>query len=132
MKKYDTGARRALTEFMKDNAGRQFTADEIAGQLSDAAGKSTVYRLLSRLCDEGELRRLPRDGGRGTVYQAIPDDKCLGHLHMKCLGCGLLVHLSDSESKRILALAHCRDFSVDTKKTMIYGLCAACEGGRAE
>lgn len=62
MKKYDTGARRALTEFMKDNAGRQFTADEIAEQLSAAAGKSTVYRLLSRLCDEGELRRLPRDG----------------------------------------------------------------------
>lgn len=126
MKTYKTDARRALMDFMKNNAQRQFTAEEIAEMLSDHAGKSTVYRLLSRLCDEGEIRRLPRTGERGAFYQAIPDDKCLGHLHMKCVGCGLLVHLNEDESRRILALAHCRDFTVDTKKTMIYGRCASC------
>lgn len=129
MKTYETASRRALIDFMKNNSQKQFTADEIARELSAFAGKSTVYRLLSKLCEEGELRRLPRTGERGTFYQAIPDDKCLGHLHMKCLGCGLLVHLGEDESRRILALAHCRDFTVDTKKTMIYGRCAACEGG---
>lgn len=129
MKTYKTDARRALIDFMKNNAQKQFTADEIAAALAEHAGKSTVYRLLSRLCDEGELRRLPRTVERGAFYQAIPDDKCLGHLHMKCIGCGLLVHLGEDESRRILALAHCRDFTVDTKKTMIYGRCGSCEGG---
>lgn len=127
MKKYETASRKALLKFMKSNSAEQFTADEIALRLEGLAGKSTVYRLLARLCDEGEIRRLPRTGERVTFYQAIPDDKCLGHLHMKCSSCGLLVHLGEEESRRIMALAHCRNFTVDTKKTMIYGFCKTCE-----
>ena len=129
MKTYDTDSRRAVTDFLRTNADTQFTADELASALADKAGKSTVYRLLSRLCDEGEIRRLSRDGERAAVYQAIPDDKCLGHLHMKCVECGLLVHLDEAESRRVAAIADSRRFTLDTKRTMIYGLCEKCAGG---
>ena len=64
MKTYDTEARRTLCEFMKNNAERQFTAEELCAAVSHSAGKSTVYRLIARLCDEGEIRRIPRGGER--------------------------------------------------------------------
>ena len=128
MRSYDTKAKSALSEFLRKNADRQFTAEELADIMSKSAGKSTVYRLLARLCDEGEIRRLPREGERGSYYQAIPDETCLGHLHLKCPKCGLLVHLEDAESRRIAAIALENGFAIDTKLTMLYGLCAACRG----
>lgn len=129
MKTYDTDSRRAVADFLRDHADEQYTAEDVAAALRDKAGKSTVYRLLSRLCEEGEIRRLAKEGERASVYQAIPDARCLGHLHMKCVECGHLVHLDESESRRIAAIADARAFTLDTKRTMIYGLCEKCAGG---
>ena len=126
MRSYDTKAKSALSEFLRTNADRQFTAEELAAKMSESAGKSTVYRLLSKMCDEGEIRRLPREGERGSYYQAIPDETCLGHLHLKCSRCGKLVHLEDAESRRIFAMALENGFIIDTKLTMLYGICGDC------
>lgn len=129
MKTYETESRRAVCEFLRENSDKQYTAEEVASVLSEHAGKSTVYRLLSRLCEEGAIRRLSREGERSAVYQAIPDDKCLGHLHMKCVECGRLVHLNEAETRRIAGVAVGRGFALDTKRTMVYGLCGDCAGG---
>ena len=126
MRSYDTKAKSALSQYLRAHADRQFTADELARTMEQSAGKSTVYRLLNRLCEEGEIRRLPREGQRGAYYQAIPDDKCLGHLHMKCTECTRLVHLNEAQSRRIYAIALENGFTVDTKLTMIYGKCEKC------
>ena len=126
MRSYDTKARSALSDYLRTHAERQFTAEELAEAMTQTAGKSTVYRLLTRLCEDGEIRRLPRDGSRGAFYQAIPDDKCLGHLHLKCTDCGRLVHLGEAESRRIAAIVLESDFTLDTKMTMIYGKCEEC------
>ena len=126
MRSYDTKAKNALSDYLRTNAQKQFTAEQLAEAMSATAGKSTVYRLLTRLCEEGEIRRLPREGTRGSFYQAIPDDKCLGHLHMKCTECGLLVHLNEAESRRVSAIALENDFTLDAKLTMLYGKCEAC------
>lgn len=129
MKTYDTEARRALCEFMKNNAERQFTAEELCAAVSHSAGKSTVYRLIARLCDEGEIRRIPRGGERGAYYQAMTGEPCLRHLHLKCLSCGLLIHLDENESRRIASVALGRNFTVDGKKTMLFGYCGLCADG---
>ena len=126
MRSYDTKAKNALSDYLRTNAQKQFTAEQLAEAMSATAGKSTVYRLLTRLCEEGEIRRLPRDGSRASFYQAIPDDKCLGHLHMKCTECGLLVHLNEAESRRVSAIALENDFTLDAKLTMLYGKCEVC------
>ena len=126
MRSYDTKAKSALSEFLRTNADRQFTAEELADIMSKSAGKSTVYRLLAKLCEDGEIRRLPREGERGSYYQAIPDETCLGHLHLKCSRCGKLVHLEDEESRRIFAMALENGFIIDTKLTMLYGICGDC------
>ena len=114
---------------MKNNAERQFTAEELCAAVSHSAGKSTVYRLIARLCDEGEIRRIPRGGERGAYYQAMTGEPCLRHLHLKCLSCGLLIHLDENESRRIASVALGRNFTVDGKKTMLFGYCGSCADG---
>ena len=128
MKTYDTKAKSALSEYLRTNADRQFTAEELADIMSKSAGKSTVYRLLAKLCEDGEIRRLPREGERGSYYQAIPDETCLGHLHLKCSKCGKLINLEEAESRRISAIALENGYVIDTKLTMLYGVCEACRG----
>ena len=127
MRSYDTKAKAALSDYLRTHADRQFTADELAATMSGTAGKSTVYRLLLRLCEDGEIRRLARAGERGATYQAIRDETCLGHLHLKCTECGRLIHLGEAQSRRIFAIALEEGFAIDTKTTMIYGRCEACE-----
>lgn len=127
VRSYDTKAKSALSEYLRTNSDKQYTAEELTQIMNGVAGKSTVYRLLFKLCEDGEIRRLPREGERGAFYQAIPDAKCLGHLHMKCTQCGFLVHLGEAQSRRIFAIALESGFSVDTKMTMLYGLCEKCQ-----
>ena len=62
MKSYNTEQRAMLTGFLKDNNESALSAEEIAEGLKEkykeeAPGKSTVYRLLSRLCEEGSVKR---------------------------------------------------------------------------
>lgn len=132
MKSYDTKARAALSEYLRSHDKEQFTAQELAEIMSGIAGKSTVYRLLIKLCEDGEIRRLPREGERGSYYQALPDDRCLGHLHLKCTECGYLVHLDESASRRIFAIALANSFEIDKKMTMLYGRCDKCRRDRPE
>lgn len=70
-----------------------------------------------------------RAGERGAYYQAMTGAPCLRHLHLKCLSCGLLIHLDENESRRIASVALGRNFTVDGKKTMLFGYCGSCADG---
>ena len=69
MKTYNTSQRQHLVDFMKNNADRQYTIEEIAEHIENV-GKSTVYRLINRMVDGGtadsfstnipRLRAVPR------------------------------------------------------------------------
>lgn len=128
MKSYDTKARTALSEYLRSHDKEQFTAKELAEIMSPVAGKSTVYRILTKLCEDGNIRRLARGEERVSYYQALPDDRCLGHLHLKCTECGYLVHLDEAASRRIFGIALANSFEIDTKMTMLYGRCEKCRG----
>ena len=67
---YQTHQKTALRKFLEDNPKRQYTIDELIGQMgADAPAKSTAYRIVKKLCDEGLVRRFARDGAAGAVYQ---------------------------------------------------------------
>ena len=80
---YNTEQRRILTDFFADNRERAMTVEEAAEGVASyctergiaAPGKSTVYRLVSKLCAEEVLRRFAREDKR-FVYQlaACPEE----------------------------------------------------------
>ena len=140
MKKYQTEQKKRLIAFLAENENRQFSAEELSVLLEkegdDAGktpGKSTVYRLVSELTEEGMLRRFPRSEGSGWTYQYHRVSDCMGHLHLKCEKCGTLLHLECGMSKELLAhIESEHGFLVDNQKTVLFGLCAACRSAESK
>ena len=89
---YRTHQRLALLGFLENNPERQYTIDEMIEQLGeDAPAKSTAYRIVKKLCDEGFIRRFSREGTAGAVYQLAGKCCCAEHLHIRCLECALIM-----------------------------------------
>ena len=76
-----------------------YTIEEICGALTDEGhGKSTVYRLVSELVGEGKITRISDGRTRHCTYQYVGGEHCHTHLHLKCKGCGRLMHLDEEVS----------------------------------
>ena len=124
---YNTEKRAELLDFLKRGRGQAFSIEEIcAAILNDGHGKSTVYRLISKLVDEGEVRRIADGKTRHVTYQYIHSGHCAEHLHLKCKECGKLIHLDGITShileKRILKS---EGFALD-EGALLYGRCESC------
>ena len=125
-----TEQRRRLLDFLHENPGRQYKIVEIYEALSQKPGpsaKSTVYRLVKELVEEGRVRRFVNGNSRQFLYQLVDGDRCNYHLHLKCLGCGKLIHMDDKMSDlfqdKIRDINH---FELDEKKTLLFGRCESC------
>lgn len=134
MGKYQTEQKKVLVGFMKEHPQEQYTAEELSALLEErtpaggqAPGKSTVYRLVSELSENGTLRRFPKSAGRGWTYQYHHAEGCSEHLHLKCMKCGCLLHLECDAGKELIEhLLNEHGFMIDNEKTVLYGLCDAC------
>lgn len=131
MKRYSTEQRGMLLEFFKANCDRQYSVTEIAEQLRPHnISTSAIYRNISSMVAEGSLRKLSADGSRCFLYQYIDSDACSRHIHLKCEGCGQVFHMDkESMSKITEATANNSGFSIDVKRTILYGLCKECNYG---
>lgn len=125
MKVYNTVQKQQLLEFLKNNSDRAFTIEEIASEIS--VGKSTVYRLMPKLVDEGIAKRFTKGTSRRFLYQLIGCGCHAVHLHMKCTQCGRILHMSNAASETLLQeVLEKSNFSVDKEQTMLFGKCAHC------
>ncbi len=131
---YNTEQRKIVTDFFTANRERAMTVDEAARGISAlcaergvaAPGKSTVYRLISKLFGEHVLKRFTRDDKR-FLYQIAGCPGCDPHLHLKCTGCGRLIHMEHSASDRLMReIMTGNGFSVDEEHTVLYGTCTEC------
>ncbi len=130
MAQYKTHQKDALLAYMSANGETPLSAEEIwngLSETSDAPGKSTVYRFINRLVEEGKLKRFERGNSRTFVYQLAADAACRTHLHMKCTGCGKLLHMDRAQSEKILGeILDDSDFAVSREDTTLFGTCRDC------
>ena len=127
---YNTKQRDEIVDFFNKHRGTCFTAKELIKNGGISVGEATVYRTLSRLTDQGILKRFT-DGKTGASYQLNESEECASHFHLKCEKCQKIIHMDCefmSDMKRHIEGSH--DFFVDIGKAVIYGLCGDC--GRAE
>mgnify|MGYP000812313517 CR=1 FL=1 len=69
---YHTQQRCALLAFLSAHADEQFTVEQLLAAMGDEApGRSTVYRALDRLVEEGTVRRFAPESGGSAAYQAM-------------------------------------------------------------
>ena len=126
---YNTRQRDEIVEFFSRHRGSCFTAKELITSGEVSVGEATVYRTLSKLANQGVLKRYAGDSG--ACYQLSENDECDSHFHLKCERCGTLIHMDCSfmaDMKKHIESSH--SFTVDTGKTVIYGLCCECSNKR--
>ncbi len=132
VKSYNTRQRDEIVEFFSRHRGSCFTAKELIRSGELEVGEATVYRTLSKLANQGVLKRFTGDGA-GASYQINDSEECSSHFHLKCESCQKLIHMDCTfmaDMKKHIESSH--DFTVDIGKTVIYGLCGECENKMKE
>lgn len=127
MAEYRTEQKKILIDFLTENSGRSFTIEEIIEELNGAIGKSTIYRLMTRLVDEKKVHKSAGDG-RQFLYRITADEHCKHHLHLQCKDCGRVLHLDEATSGALLeSVMSARNFLVSEEDTVLMGRCAGCK-----
>lgn len=124
---YKTGKRELILELLSKDADASYTVEQIAASVTqDGRGKSTVFRLVSELVESGCVRRLSDGKTRHATYQYVGGKECHGHMHLKCKGCGRLIHLDERISrdleKKILSIG---GFTLE-EGGFLFGTCREC------
>ena len=131
---FHTQQRCALLAFLSAHADEQFTVEQLLAAMGDEApGRSTVYRALDRLVEEGTVRRFAPESGGSAAYQAMDPGHCDAHLHLKCVRCWLIYHLDChfiDEVRAHLMAEH--GFTLQCEGSVLYGLCSSCAANEAE
>ena len=135
MATYNTQQKKELMDFLKKHPERAYTIDDIAAgmksdpEFANPPGKSTIYRLMPGLAQENLVKCFSAGRGTKATYQIMGGESCHFHIHLKCTGCGKLLHMSDEASKAISGnLLHDSGFMLDMGRTILFGLCgSSCE-----
>ena len=125
---YRTEQKKLLLLYLSTHAERAFSLAELADTMAECGvGKSTVYRLVAQMCEEGAVRRCAKERGRGYLYQYLDRTDCAAHLHLRCTDCGKITHLGEEETALFeRVLAENNRFVLDDQRTLLFGRCAAC------
>ena len=123
---YKKGRRGDIIAFFKERADGAVALEEVCDALTGGGeGKSSIYRIVARLVDEGVLKKLTSENSRHCKYQYL-GEHCSMHLHLKCTGCGRLIHLDHESSERLIGTVMALgDFSLDSS-SLLFGKCKSC------
>ena len=134
---YNTSGKRKLIAFLAKNEHKEYTVQTLHRALAAEGteiGRSSLYRLLEKLCEAGVVRKFRDEGTNLAAFQYVGDDaECARHLHLKCKSCGRLIHLHCELAGELVAhICAEHGFRIDSKGSVLWGVCRDCgEGERA-
>ena len=129
---YSTRQKRELLKFLQERDMQHFSVDDVVFEMQDRGekiGRSTVYRYLELLAEQGSVRKYQSVQGI-TQYQHVADTTaCDDHFHMMCKQCGNLMHVDCTLMHKMAEhLMEDHGFLLDPRETILVGLCAKCRG----
>ena len=138
MAQYATEQKKILLDFLREHHEAAFSVEEMVVELRKIDGEkvpatSTVYRLITRLVEEGTVRRFVKGHSRQFLYQIVDREHCRSHLHLRCMDCGRLIHLNEKLSDEVLDVIRATsNFSVNEEETVLLGACSDCSRSHKE
>ncbi|HNX13519.1 MAG TPA: transcriptional repressor [Oscillospiraceae bacterium] len=84
--------------------------------------KSTVYRNLNILCDDGALLRIPMPNAAERV-----DHNIAPHYHAICRNCGCVSDVSMRAPDLAVNPPKCKNFVIEDMEIIFTGICADCK-----
>lgn len=128
---YKTKVRATLFEFLQENSDRGFSAIDLLTYLRlniEGVNKTTVYRNLDRLCEQGIIYKYREPEHEGWFYQYSKEHShCNTHMHGKCSLCGKLFHIEDDfiiDFQEKVQKTY--GLNIDFGKTLLIGVCQNC------
>lgn len=129
---YSTKQQQAVLHCLEQRSGEPLTAAALTEDLrrsGSPVGLATVYRQLEKLEQLGRVHKVNTE--EGAFYQYCPHQAggrrdCF---LLRCEGCGRIVHLDCSHLQSLydhLEAEH--HFRIDSRRTILTGLCQACAG----
>ena len=126
---YMTGHKKQILDFFIAHKDKHYTVEEIVSALSageTSPGKSTVYRQVARLWEDGVIRRFESPDTDSFVYQYAVGEGCDHHFHLKCARCGKLIHMECDKLHDVREhILKDHGFLIGGS-SVIYGVCAGC------
>lgn len=127
---YKTRQRTIIENILKETDGH-ITVDALVSLLEtrgESVGRTTVWRCLERLSDEGRVRKYVQSG-ECACYQYIDNgNRCGEHFHLKCEKCGRLIHMECDMMENLSEhIAQNHGFKINPLKTVLYGICGECQ-----
>ena len=130
MAEYNTEQKKILLDFLSSNSTQAYTIEEITDAIGKGIGKSTVYRLMTKLVEEKRVKRQLASGSRKAIYRIVLDEHCHNHLHLQCTECGKVLHLDEKISDELLdTVKKLNAFAISEEDTVLMGRCATCSYG---
>ncbi len=124
---YVTSQRKALFEVLEQHRDETLCADQIISIMGESMSRSAVYRNLSSLEKQGLIKKTAVSGSNKVLYRYTGSKECRDHLHLECSKCGKTYHLKmPATSALIDGVMQNANFRIDTKDTVLYGVCEKC------
>lgn len=128
---YRTKQRALIENYIKAFDGNHFTIDRLCAVLAqngESVGRTTVYRCVEKLANDGVIRKYVQAAGESACYQYVSDSEhCHEHFHLKCEKCGDLIHIDCREITTLGEHINSHHgFKINPLKTVIYGVCEGC------
>lgn len=130
MKEYKTDQRRILLSFFSENGGESFSVDQILAILSADAqiSRSSIYRNVDKMAQEGLLRKTLSADGRKALYQYSACETHCDRIHLQCEKCGKVFHMENaSDEERLKSVLGRSGFRLDERAAVLPGTCKACD-----
>ena len=128
---YKTKARALILDYMKKNPENRFTAreiyDSIKGEL-ETVNRTTVYRNLDRMCEQGIMVRYTEPNRDSWYYQYSEEHShCNDHMHAQCSECGRIFHLENEFAEEFeQKLQNVYGLTISPSSSLLVGKCDDC------
>lgn len=130
-KEYDTQSRKKIKQYIERQKNCIFSVDDVYQYLMSndcLIGKTTVYRNMNRLVNDGVLLRLRYADEKKSMYQYIENQKKNErYIYLRCMECGKMIRLKIDYSIELEELIMNKyGFKVNGTENIISGLCKDC------
>ncbi len=128
---YKTKAREDIIGYLKKHPEQRLTAKEIYEAVCNGetqVNRTTIYRNLDRLCENGDLMRFKEPNQEAWYYQYSAEHiHCDKHMHAQCSVCGKIFHL-DKPFIDTFFDGMLKEYGLDItpSETIILGKCSKC------
>lgn len=130
-KLYHTKTTDLISQFIFQKREKSFTAGELSEYLKSNGvdvNKTTVYRNLDKLTENGQLIKHKSLISDGFIYQTVENNHhCEEHMHFQCCKCGSVVHLDDEKTTEYLrSVSDELGLEIDLHLSSLNGICQKC------